>query len=503
MSDLTITGGAGGVGARLQDLRSQAGLLDAAGDDVRRWSGSVAAVALHTDVTVATLLCPVEVASVAGAVAGATIGVNGLLVVSTGLEGTAVVLRASATTYEFVDASAQAVLEQLQNAAGFALGSALPLLAVGGGLLLVGGAGVALATPVTWPALVLAARTVDLGGIGDTAMRGLYDNPWLMDGLIRLASGLLQGTTWGVGSMLGGPAGGFVLPFALSGGKWPTPSYEDAVGGLVNAGGLFGMFQDAGRPGVALDGIDLDGSWAPRSIEGIFDQQGALGADQGKVQIVKVPHEDGTASYIVQIPGTQEWGPTRGDHPIDLTTNVRLMAGDATLMQHQVALAMREAGIGPGDAVMLTGHSQGGITAAALASDAGFRDEFDVRAVVTGGSPIGRYDIPDSVAVLALEHDQDAVPLLEGRGNPDRPHWLTVGRDISGSPLQVPSEEDPGDLTTLPDGPAAAHRTEIYAQTGAAIDASADPGVQAWLAQNQQFFDGGHQSATRWDVGAR
>lgn len=491
MTGLTVSGGAAGVGARLQDLRSEAGLLDGAGDDVRRWSGSVAAVALHPDVTVATLLCPAEVASVAVSVAGATIGADGLLVVSTGFEATALVLRASATTYELVDASAQRVLDQLQTVAGFTLGAALPLLALGGGVLLVGGAGVALATPGTWPALVLAARATDLGTLGDTAVRGLYDNPWLVDGLVRVAPGLLQGTTWSVGSMLGGPAGGFVLPFALSGGTWPSTSYEDAIGGLVNAGGLFGMFQDTGAVGVSR-AADPTGSHAPTSIEEIFLEQSKVGADVGTVQVVEVARPDGSTSYIVQIPGTQAWGPTRGDNPVDLTTNVRLMAGDATFMQQQVAEAMRQAGVAPGDAVMLTGHSQGGITAAALASDPVFRQEFAVERVVTGGAPIARFDVPDSVSVLSLEHAQDAVPMLEGRHNPDRANWVTVARHLGTVRSGVLPEPSIG----------AAHGTDVYAATGALVDASDDPSVRAWLDGTDHFFSG-DATVSRWHVGSR
>ncbi len=487
---ISVSGGAGGMGARLQDLRSEAGLLDAAGDDVRRWSGSVAAVAVHPDVTVATLLCPGEVAAVAGSVAAATIGVNGLLVVSTRLEGTAVVLRASATTYEFVDATQQRVLEALQDAAGFTLGAALPFLAIGGGLVLLGGAGAVLARPADWPALVLLARHVDPASLGRAGMDGLYDNPWLLESLTRTAPSLVQGTTWSLGTLLGGPAGGLALPFALSGGRWPTGTYEDAVGGLVNAGGLFGMFQDTGAAGVTLSDR-LDGTFAPRSTAEIFEQQSAIGADRGKVQIVQVTNADGSSSFIVQIPGTQEWGPTRGDNPVDLTTNVRLMAGDSTLMQQQVAEAMRQAGIRQGDPVMLTGHSQGGITAAALASDPAFRQEFAVQSVVTGGSPIARFDIPDSVSVLSMEHDQDAVPMLEGRENPDRANWVTVERDLGTVRDGVMREASVG----------AAHGTGVYAETGAMVDRSDDPSVRAWREGVEQFFTG-DATVTRWDVTA-
>jgi hypothetical protein len=492
MSELVVRGGAGGVGARLQDLRSQAGLLDDAGDDVRGWCGSVATLAVHPDVTAAALLCPVEVAQVAGAVAGATIGVNGLLVVSTGLEASAVVLRASATTYECVDATQRTILETLQSLAGFALGAALPGLLIGSGVLVVGGGLALLATPATWPVLAHALRDADPASLEAGLLASLYGNPWLLEGLTAIAPGLVQGTTWSVGSLLGGPLGGLMLPFVLSGGKWPTASYEDAVGGLVNAGGLFGMLQDTGGVGVS-PAEAADCPRAPTSVEEIFQQQSILGGDAGEVQIVQVVDGDGTPSYIVQIPGTQEWGPQRGSNPVDLTTNLRLMAGDSTLMQQQVAEAMRRAGIKPGDPVMLTGHSQGGITAAALASDPAFRDEFAVRTVVTGGSPIARFDIPADVSVLALEHGQDAVPMLDGRKNPDRTNWVTIERDlgtVQDGVLPVPSV-------------GAAHGTEVYAQTGGLVDVSDDPSVQVWRDRAQQFLTGRAGGVTRWDVSTR
>jgi hypothetical protein len=479
---LSITGGAGGVGARLQDLRAQAGLFDAAGDDVRGWTDDVAKIALDPDITVAALLCPVEVAGVAATVTGATVGRHGLLVVSTGLEATAIVLRASATTYAYVDATARATMERLQNAAGFALGAALPFLAVGTGVALLG-SGMALATnPRTWPAAVLAARNADPAALQAALMQGLYDNPWLLEGLTRMAPSLIQGATWSLGTLLGGPNGGITLPYVLSGGRWPTQSYEDAVGGLVNAGGLFGAFGDTGEVRVRLTDTLTD-DFAARSVADIFRQQASISQDPGKVQIVEMEHPDGS-SYIVQIPGTQEWGLRRGDNPVDLSTNLRLMAGDSTLMQRQVTEAMRQAGIGPDDPVMLTGHSQGGITAASLASDPEFRKQFAVRSVVTGGSPIARFDIPDSVAVLSLEHHQDAVPMLEGRENPDRAGWVTVERSLGSAPH--------GSV-------GAAHGTDVYAETGALVDASDAPSVRAWLATSDQFFTGA-ATVTRWDV---
>lgn len=496
---ISVSGGAGGTGARLQDLRSEAGLLDAAGDDVRQWSGSVAAVAVHPDITVATLLCPGEVAAVAGSVAASTIGVNGLLVVSTHLEGTAVVLRASATTYEFVDGTQQRVLEALQNAAGFALGAALPFLAAGGTVLALGLGLSAASNPARWPVLVLATRQVDAADTPGALLGRLYDRPWLLESLTRMAPGAVQGTAWSLGNLLGGPLGGLTLPFVLSGGRWPTGSYEDAVAGLVHAGGLVGLFRNTGEVGVRHVEGDFAGH-APRSVADVFREQYRLGSDEGQVQIVRVSQPGGSSAWIVQVPGTQEWGPQRGDNPVDLTTNVRLMAGQRTHLQVQVAEAMRAAGVGSGEPVMLTGHSQGGIAAAALASDSGFRSEFAVRSLVTGGSPIARFDIPASVSVLSLEHGQDAVPMLEGRGNPDRPNWVTVERSLPSATYTVPDPlaDPPSPITVLP-GVVPAHGTDVYTDTGRLVDTSTDPSLVRWREQHQEFFSGG-ADVTRWDV---
>jgi hypothetical protein len=365
--------------------------------------------------------------------------------------------------------------------------------------------------PSRWPALVLAARNLDPAALQAATMQGLYENPWLLDRLTRMAPGMLQGTTWSLGTLLGGPAGGFAVPYVLSGGQWPTQSYEDAVAGLVNAGGRFGMLGDTGEVGVRL-AESMGSDRAPRSVADIFREQSSLGeqGSEGQVQIVEVTQPVGTTAWIVQIPGTQEWALGRGDNPVDLTTNLRLMAGQPTFMQQQVAEAMRQAGVGAGEPVMLTGHSQGGITAAALASDPAFRGEFAVSSVVTGGSPIARFDIPGSVSVLSLEHDQDAVPMLDGRANPDRPNWVTVERSLPQTPYSVADPElhaapnpdgrqaPPVPITVVPDV-SSAHSTDVYADTGARVDQSDDARVLAW-GRGQSTFFAGDAKVTRWDV---
>ncbi|WP_028050726.1 hypothetical protein [Cellulomonas sp. URHD0024] len=521
---IDVHGGAGGMGARLQDLRSEAGLLDNLGDDVRRSSGTVAEVAVSPDVLEAAVLCPAEVAGVEAAVTAATVGPDGLILVSTGFEATAVVLRASATTYELVDEAGEWAMEKLYTAAGFVVGLALPTLAVAGGLAVLGGLSTIAVQPggVVLLARLVAERDSILSGATTALSEGLYENPWLGESLTRMAPGLVQGTVFG---LPGGPR----LAALLSGGAWPTGDYEDAIAGLLVAGGLAGQFQDTGDvhvtaadipatvPVMDADGIPVhgpDGQFlmvpygeerhAPTSVEGIFLEQYDLYRDEqpdnrGEVQVVTRTQPDGTVTHIVQIPGTEEWSGERGANPFDLTSNLQLMAGHDTLVAREVAAAMDAAGIRPGEPVMLTGHSQGGIIAASLAADPAFRARYDVEAVVTGGSPIARFDIPPSVSVLALEHNQDVVPMLDGHENPDRPNVVTVNRDVPESRLTVATPYSHGGTAELDPGPTAAHDNRLYAQTGALVDSSTDPSVAAWRSDTEKFF-GGSATVTRWEV---
>ena len=145
---------------------------------------------------------------------------------------------------------------------------------------------------------------------------------------------------------------------------------------------------------------------------------------------------------------------------------------------------MHEAGIGQDEPVMMTGHSQGGIVAASLAARQ--PDDFHITSVVTGGSPIGRFEMPDSVSVMSLEHEQDVIPRLDGADNGDAANWTTVRRERRrrGSPPL-----------------AAAHATDAYQRTGGLVDQDSSGSVTAWRERNGVFFaDTGAATAERYGV---
>lgn len=451
---IDVSGGAGGTQATYHDLMAEAGVLDDRADDVRSRADDVAAVGAHSAVLGAAFLCPVEAGVVEVHAVAAATGPTGLLPMSAALEVSARLLRASVVTYATVDAAQEGAFDAISRMQGWLLGHSLP----GAGVLLLG---LAAGNPLL-AGLTAAYLKENSAAIGAELQQTLFDNPWLLEELVHEAPWLIQGLADGVGGPL--------LPLLLSGGSWPTGSYEDAVGGLINAGGWGGLFQDDG--GFHVEHVAAGNGTAPHGIADVFAEQAKLSGETSTVQISTVVGDDGVTRYVVQVPGTQEWSPTRGDNLSDLTSNLTLMSGRQSELQRQVMAAMKAAGIGPDDPVMLTGHSQGGIVCAALASDPA--QPYRIEAVVTGGSPIANFPIPPDVSVLSLEHDQDVVPMLDGERNPDDLNWVTVRRSVA----------------EQADGIGAAHSTDLYRATGQAADTSADPSLTSWRAANEGFFHG-------------
>ncbi|MFM5967922.1 MAG: hypothetical protein ACKOQ8_02625 [Micrococcales bacterium] len=206
------------------------------------------------------------------------------------------------------------------------------------------------------------------------------------------------------------------------------------------AGGAVGIFKEApieiSRTGFA------GGITAPRSVAAMAERlqrtstDGDLG-NQAEFRIERFGNH-----VIVYIPGTKKWSPVAGSNPLDLTSNVHVIASQSksasqsqapsptatkdtatAASERAVLAALRSAKVGAGDEVMLVGHSQGGIIAANIASG---RHEFRVAGIVTFGSPIALAEVNSDTRVLALEHTNDPVPTLDTGPNPQRENWVTV-----------------------------------------------------------------------------
>lgn len=189
-------------------------------------------------------------------------------------------------------------------------------------------------------------------------------------------------------------------------------------------------------PLVARDGV------AGRAT-GVADLVAAgEGLDGGRVRVLETTRGDGGSAWVVIVPGTQEWSPRAGDNPFDLTTDIRALTGEATMAAAAVSAALAGARARSGraaadDPVLLVGHSQGGILAAALASDPAFRGSNRVTHVVTSGAPVGLFPVPSTTRVLSIEHADDPVPRLDLTPNPAGQSWTTVVAPAGTLPVDV------------------------------------------------------------------
>ena len=205
-----------------------------------------------------------------------------------------------------------------------------------------------------------------------------------------------------------------------------------AVGAAADAGGRVGVLDDGALPPVV---DEVEPRWRASPLDGPADLV-ALGRDldEGRVRVVEVEAPAGGSAWVVVVPGTQEWSPVPGANPFDLTSDVRAVTGDATVAAAGVAVALERAKARAGrggargarDPVLLVGHSQGGIHAAALAADPGFRGRHHVTHVLTSGAPVALFPIPREVHVLSVERASDPVPTLDLTPNPAHGTWRTV-----------------------------------------------------------------------------
>ncbi|MBO1902734.1 hypothetical protein J4H92_12340 [Leucobacter weissii] len=173
------------------------------------------------------------------------------------------------------------------------------------------------------------------------------------------------------------------------------------------------------RP-LRADEMDTDAPTSLADVLGNTRQVDSLGkngesVDETVVRITRVVGADGVARWQVTLPSTQEWlsrftGDQGGTH--DLDSNLALMLTPSLRSQYERAVleAMRQAGVGKNDPVMLIGFSQGGIMAGTLAA---YNSDCNWSAVVVSGAPIDHLPIPSSTHVVSMQHHGDPVPRLD------------------------------------------------------------------------------------------
>ena len=209
----------------------------------------------------------------------------------------------------------------------------------------------------------------------------------------------------------------------------------------------------------------------------------------GFIEVIEVADKGGKA-YVVVVPGTQVNEGDGGTNPFDLGGIVDGMGNNSVQVNAAVRQALRAAGAEPGADVVAVGYSQGGIHAMNLAADKDFAREYDMKYVLTAGSPISRIIPPDDVSTLHLEHRTDWVPGSDGAANRDSRNQVTV---TVTNDLFVRGGEDAGL------GPG--HRLSGYEEAGRLVAASKDPSlVQSTAALGAVLGAGGAATATRFSL---
>lgn len=200
----------------------------------------------------------------------------------------------------------------------------------------------------------------------------------------------------------------------------------------------------------------------------------------GSIAVVRIERPDGAAAWIVHVPGTQDWSTIDSSNPFDMEGNVEGLTGaykDSYRQQHILVQdlmkeALRASGALPTDDVLITGHSGGGIHAAAAAADPEFLAQVNVKMIVIAGAPARNLDVAEPIAVVDLENENDIVAATDFGTPPATANWVTVTSHRP--PLAVPATA--GGLATIVKE---AHAVENYVKDAEALGASSNPAVVA------------------------
>ncbi|WP_423182744.1 hypothetical protein [Arthrobacter sp. NyZ413] len=193
-------------------------------------------------------------------------------------------------------------------------------------------------------------------------------------------------------------------------------------------------------------------------------------SSEGEIEVLQVDNA-GQRAWVVLIPGTQPahpGGQPGGDNPLDEAGIVEALGYGSAETSQAIRQALREAGAEAGDVVVAVGHSQGGIHAMNLSQDKAFLAQYNLKFVVTAGSPVGGITPEAGIGSLHMEHQNDWVPGADGKMNPDTKDRVTV--TLTNAVTLAPGE-DPGI------GPE--HKLSRYAEGAELVRKSTDPSLVA------------------------
>ena len=497
--DLIVTGGVGGVAARYDDMHTAAAALSAAGDALDTLGRSVLNLLDDPDLLASALLCPGGAVAAELQLISAVAGPHGLVAVVVDIRLTSLRLEAAADLY----VAREEALADLVTARGQLMGQCLagaalvtaPVVAVGAAVVAVGaalgeahifvaGSAVALVTSRDADTVrdeyrahikgqvedLLIDPVIDplTDLVGDSVEDLVVEYPWIVDevaGSLPYAVGALLAVPPGLDSAYEAATGRSASPRTV-----PelvamiTPFLAVGRGRAISvaSAGFPASPPAPVSPGVAglLSGVQRRSEESDRARQALIGVR-KISAGSGRPR-----------AWVVELPGTKEWGLQAGSNPADTTSNLQLVAESTSAYQQAVVHALRGR-VRPGEPVMLVGHSQGGLTAAALAADPTVRKQFNITHVITAGSPIAGIEVPPDVQVLSLENERDPVPRLDAAPNAPTAAHTSVVFDLR--------RESLGEH----------HELDAYRAGAEAVDAATDhPSLDAFSDSAKVFFPG-------------
>ncbi|TKV29106.1 hypothetical protein FDK12_05510 [Arthrobacter sp. NamB2] len=209
------------------------------------------------------------------------------------------------------------------------------------------------------------------------------------------------------------------------------------------------------------------------TVAGVVGRLAAVESEEpGTFEVLRAG-TDAAPVYVVVLPGTQSGlvDGAAGSNPFDAGGIAEALAAESRFTEGAVLEALRRAGAEQGDPLVMAGYSQGGLHAVNLATSEGLGGRYDVRVVLTAGSPTGWHE-SGSAEYLHLEHHADAVPELDSTDNADGRNRTTV---TLGHPVPVIGTREDGSRESWGLGPA--HKLENYAEGARLIDDSQAPSL--------------------------
>lgn len=226
----------------------------------------------------------------------------------------------------------------------------------------------------------------------------------------------------------------------------PRSSAVDVAAGATTVAALGGPLGLRETP-VAVERISA--STIESGPQGVRERLGRVPEGHtGQILVERYEADGLDPRYVVYVGPTETFSPIADGEPWDSTSNVHGVGLLSPGSQRAVEQAMLDAGIRPGDEVVLTGFSQGGLVATLVAASG----HWNVVGLETHGAPAGHLPLPEGLAGLAIRNSDDLVPALAG---PQLDHTLVqverrafdVGADIPGVQAAPAHQRTAYDLT--------------------------------------------------------